>query len=251
VSAAAVLMIVEGVLLGVAILFVVALLRSHAEILRRLTAIEEGVPPGRRASRPGSTGGPASVPEVSARDIVGETLAGDTVKLAFGVGLPRTLLAFLGSGCAACRPLWDGLRDGTRGPAGARVVVVTKGPEDESLVRLRSLAPARAEVVMSTAAWQDFEVPATPHFILVGSDTRRVLGRGSATSWEQIGTLLADAEADSSLQRARSSSDRAERAEQALAAAGITVGHPSLYPSRSSRDPKSEPGGAGNQGSGR
>lgn len=92
-SAAAVVMTVEGVLLGVAILFVVALLRSHAEILRRLTAIEEGVPPGRRASRPGSTGGAASAPEVSARDIVGETLAGDTVKLAFGVGLPRTLLA--------------------------------------------------------------------------------------------------------------------------------------------------------------
>ena len=144
-SAAAVVMIVEGVLLGVAILFVVALLRSHAEILRRLTTIEEGIPPVRRASRPGSSGGPASAPEVSARDIVGETLAGDAVKLAFGVGLPPTLLAFLGSGCAACGPLWDGLRDGARGPAGARVVVVTKGPEDESLVRLRSLAPARAD----------------------------------------------------------------------------------------------------------
>jgi hypothetical protein len=251
VSAAAVVMIVEGVLLGVAILFVVALLRSHAEILRRLTAIEEGVSPVGRVSRPRSTGGAASAAEVSARDIVGETLGGDTVKLAFGEGLPRTLLAFLGSGCAACVPLWDGLRDGARGPAGARVVVVTKGPEQESLVRLRSLAPARAEVVMSTAAWQDFEVPATPHFVLVGSDTRHVLGRGSATSWEQLGTLLADAEADSSLQRARSSSDRAARAEQALAAAGITAGHPSLYPSRSSGDRTSEPGGAGSQGSGR
>ena len=248
-SAAAVVMIVEGVLVALAILFVLALLRSHAEILRRLTAIEEGVPGGGRASGRGSTATPASATEVSARDIVGETLAGDTVKLAFGVGLPRTLLAFLGSGCAACRPLWDGLPDSARGPAGARVVVVTKGPEHESLARLRSLAPARAEVVMSTAAWQDFEVPATPHFVLIGGDTRRVLGRGSATSWEQIGTLLADAEADSSLQRARSSPDRAARAEQALAAAGITAGHPSLYPSRLSGARTSEPGGAEDQGS--
>ncbi len=250
-SAAAVVMIVEGVLVALAILFVVALLRSHAEILRRLTAIEDGVPRGRRASAAGSTAGPASAAEVAARDIVGETLAGDTVKLAFGVGLPRTLLAFLGSGCAACGPLWDGLRNDAPGPAGARVVVVTKGPEHESLARLRSLAPARAEVVMSSAAWQDFEVPATPHFVLIGSDTRRVLGRGSATSWEQISTLLADAEADSSLQRARSSSDRAARAEQALAAAGIAAGHPSLYPSRSSGDRTSEAGGAGDPGSGR
>jgi hypothetical protein len=250
VSAAAVVMVVEGVLLGVAILFVVALLRSHAEILRRLTAVEEGVPPGRRASGPGSTAERSIGAEVSARDIVGETLAGDTVKLAFGVGLPRTLLAFLGSGCAACRPLWDGLRDSAPGSAGARVVVVTKGPEHESLARLQSLAPARAEVVMSSAAWQDFEVPATPHFVLVGGDTRRVLGRGSATSWEQIGTLLADAEADSSLQRARSSSDRAARAEQALATAGITAGHPSLYPSRLPGDRTSEPGGAADQSSG-
>jgi hypothetical protein len=251
VSAAAVVMIVEGVLLALAILFVVALLRSHAEILRRLTAIEEGVPGGGRASGPGSTTGSASAAEVSARDIVGETLAGDTVKLAFGVGLPRTLLAFLSSGCAACGPLWDGLRDSATGPAGARVVVVTKGPEHESLVRLRSLAPARVEVVMSSAAWQDFEVPATPHFVLVGRDTRRVLGRGSATSWAQIGTLLADAEADSSLQLARSSPDRAARAEHALAAAGIKAGHPSLYPSRLSVDRTSEPGGTGDQGSGR
>ena len=250
-SVAAVVMIVEGVLVALAILFVVALLRSHAEILRRLTAIEDGVPRDGRASGPGSTAGPASASEISARDIVGETLTGDTVKLAFGVGLPRTLLAFLGSGCAACRPLWEGLPDSARGPAGARVVVVTKGPEQESLARLRSLAPARAEVVMSTAAWKEFEVPATPHFVLVGGDTRRVLGRGSATSWEQIETLLADAEADSSLQRVRSSSARAARAEQALAVAGITAGHPSLYPSRLPGDRTSEPGGAGDQGSGR
>jgi hypothetical protein len=233
VSAAAVVLIVEGVLLALAILFVVALLRSHAEILRRLTAIEEGV------HAAGPVRGPAGVPDsaeaasADAPDIVGETLVGDAVKLAFGPGSPRTLLAFLSSGCVACGPLWDGLRDGVRTPAGARLVVLTKGPDSERVARLRALAPEHAEVVMSTAAWQDFSVPATPHFVLVDGPTRHLLGRGSATSWEQIGTLLADAEADSSLAHARSSSDRAARAEEALAASGITSGHPSLYPSRS------------------
>ena len=86
---------------------------------------------------------------------------------------------------------------------------------------------------MSTSAWQDFAVPASPHFVLVDGATRRILGRGSAAGWEQISTLVADAEADSSLAQGRSSSDRAARAEQALAAAGIVAGHPSLYPSRS------------------
>ena len=96
-------------MIALALLFIVALLRSHAEILRRLTAIEES-----QARRPGASRhpppGPGRPPSVSARDIVGETLAGDAVKLALGAGSPRTLLAFLSSGCAACGPLWAGLR---------------------------------------------------------------------------------------------------------------------------------------------
>ena len=250
-SAAALVMTIEGLLIALAILFIIALLRSHAEILRRLTVIEESTGGDGAASQPGSTTGPGPAAEVSARDIVGETLAGDTVKLAFGAGSPRTLLAFLSSGCAACGPLWTGLPESAPGPAGARVLVLTKGPEHESPTRLRSLAPGATEVVMSTSAWQDFAVPASPHFVLVDGATRRILGRGSATSWEQISTLVADAEADSSLAQARSSSDRAARAEQALAAAGIVAGHPSLYPSRSPGDRTSEPGQSDERGTDR
>jgi hypothetical protein len=243
VSTAAVVMTVEGVLLAFAILFVVALLRSHAEILRRLASIEEGVHAGAPAPGPAGVRDSAQAGlSADAPDIVGETLVGDAVKLAFGPGSPRTLLAFLSSGCAACGPLWDGLRDGVRTPAGARLVVLTKGGESERVARLRSLAPEHTEVVMSTAAWQDFSVPATPHFVLIDGPTRHLLGRGSATSWDQIGTLLSDAEADTSLAQARSSSDRAARAEQALAASGITSGHPSLYPSRSAAGDAGEPG---------
>jgi hypothetical protein len=211
--------IVEGVVVAVAVVFVLALLRSHAEILRRLEALEPAVrePGGRPAAgRPG--------------DIAGQTLAGDAVKLSLGAGSPRTLLAFLSSGCAACEPLWAAAGDPSALPP-ARVVVVTKDPDRERLGRLLELAPAGAEVVMSSAAWASYAVPATPHFVLVDG-VQGIVGRGSATSWHQIGALVMDAGDDSRVHRgrARSTDERAARAEAALAGAGIGPGHPSLHP---------------------
>src|ERR1700677_416275 len=172
-----VVMIVETVLLVVTVVFVIALLRSHAEILRRLAAIDDG---GVAAGLPGeveqagdrAAGGATT-------DIVGETLAGDAVKFALGAGSPRTLLAFLSSGCTACGPLWAGLHDDRAPPLGARLIVITKGPERESLSRLRALVPADREVVMSSSAWESFSVPATPHFVLVDGTVGDILGRGS------------------------------------------------------------------------
>jgi hypothetical protein len=222
-SPATIAVIIEGILLAVLLLFVIAVLRSHAEVLRRLAVLEGGVGATRRA--PGLGSGE------SVGEIVGRTLAGDAVKVNLGAGAPPTLLAFLSTGCAACEPLWAGLRSPLLLPADSRLVVVTKGPERERLATLLKLAPAEVDVVMSTQAWEDFEIPATPHFVLVGGD-EGILGRGSASSWEQIGGLLRDAADDGALHRARTTEQRAERAEQALAAAGIGAGHPSLYPSR-------------------
>jgi hypothetical protein len=226
-SASTVVIVVGAGLLAVVALFVVALLRSHAEILRRLAVLESG--------RPAPPAVPA-VPAVPARasvDLAGHTPAGDSVKLAFRPGSPRTLLAFLSSGCAACEPLWAGLHDGSPAPSGTRLVIVTKGAERESPSRLAALAPLTQEIVMSTPAWEDFAVPVTPHFVLL--DDGKIAGRGSAGSWQQILTLLQDAAADS--EPARVSSARAARAEAALAAAGVIEGHPSLYPSRTTDGP--------------
>ncbi len=223
-SASTVVIVIEAALLAVVVLFVVALLRSHAEILRRLAVLEGGAPAAAPATRAAAAGGSDRAPA----DLVGRTLAGDSVKLALGPGSPRTLLAFLSSGCAACEPLWSGLHDGSPAPPETRLVVVTKGADRESPSRLAALAPAAQEVVMSNPAWEDFAVPATPHFVLLDDDGR-IVGRGSAGSWRQILTLLEDAAGDS--RRARGSSARAARAEEALAGAGVTEGHPSLYPS--------------------
>ena len=210
-----VLVAIETLLLVLALLMVVGLLRSHAEILRRLAAVEGGE---RIAREPAATG-------VQASDISGETPWGDSVKLSLRNAAEPTLLAFLSTGCGACGALWDGLRAG-RPVEGARVVVVTQGADAESRPLLRDLAPDGAEVVMSSAAWRSYGIPGSPHFVLV--EGGRVAGQGAAASWEQIGALVVQARSDVS-DGARSTGERAARAQDALAAAGIGPGHPSLY----------------------
>ena len=73
-----------------------------------------------------------------------------------------------------------------------RLVVVTKDPSHESPARLRELAPPGVRVVMSSAAWVDYDVPASPYFVHV--DARGELaGEGTAQRFDQVLSLLADA----------------------------------------------------------
>jgi len=236
-GAAVVVMIAEALLLAVLAVFVVALLRSHAEILRRLAALEVDPPASTHPPRDARSVPQVHGPETAPGDIVGVTPAGDAVKVALAHGAPRTLLAFLSTGCAACGPLWDELRAGDRPGSGDRLVIVTKGPERESPGAVSALGPIPHEVVMSTSAWEAFAIPATPHFVLVDGTSGRLLGRGSANSWAQIDRLLSDADSDArTAGRSLGSSSRAARAEEALARAGVGPGHPSLYPSREAPD---------------
>lgn len=207
----------ETLLLVLLTLLVVALLRSHAEILRRLGSPEAG---GGGLPEPGvRTGGREG------RDIAGVTLAGDALVIGLGDGSPPTLLAFLSSGCTACEHLWQELRAGR--PAGllaaVRLFVVVKDPSAESPVRLRALAPSGAPVVMSTAAWRDYAVSAFPYFVYL--EGGRVQGEGSASGFREILSLLGDATAEG-----WQTTGRADGVDQVLAGAGIGPGHPSLYP---------------------
>ncbi len=227
--------IVIAVLLVVALVYIVALLRSHADILRRLGALEEHAGGG-TAVPAATTAPPVGGGEVStAGPISGTTLHGDSVTLSFGPGSPVTLIAFLTSGCASCAPLWAGLHD-ARDPASLaqRVAVVTHDAMRESPARLERLAPAGTDVIMSSAAWADYAVPGSPHFVLTDG-AGGILGRGSALSWSQLQTMVADARADvrRAADAAHTTAERAQRSEGALASAGIGPGHPSLYPSAS------------------
>jgi hypothetical protein len=210
---------VETLLLALLVLLVGGLLRSHAEILRRLDEVQ-----------PAGSATAAPVRESSAgHDVSGVTLDGEALHL--GVTRPGTptLLAFLTSGCSTCLGFWEAFADPrTQLPAGVQLVVVTKDPSHESPVKLRELAPPAVRVVMSSAAWSDYDVPASPYFVHVDADGE-LAGEGTAQGFEQVISLLADAAADSA---AHGSAERAVRAERELASAGIGPDHPSLYAGR-------------------
>lgn len=207
---------VETLLLALLVLLVGGLLRSHAEILRRLDELQ-----------PAGSATAAPVREsAAAHDVSGVTLAGDALHI--GVTRPGapTLLAFLTSGCSTCLGFWEAFADPrTRLPAGVQLVVVTKDPSHESPAKLRELAPPAVRIVMSSAAWSEYDVPASPYFVHIDAHGE-LAGEGTAQRFEQVLSLLADAVSDSAVQ---GSAERALRAERELASAGIGPDHPSLY----------------------
>ena len=162
------------------------------------------------------------------------TLGGDGVQLGSGSGRPM-LLAFLSSGCLTCEGFWETFSQAEPPeiPGGARFVAVTKDASHESPSRLRELAGDSLEVVMSSDAWRQFDVPTSPYFVYVGRDGM-ILGEGAAASWPQVASLMRDAIGDADAQSLTVSrangSERARRVDDELAAAGIGPGHPSLRP---------------------
>jgi hypothetical protein len=203
---------VETVLLVLLIVLVAGLLRSHAEILRRLGPGEEPIAsPEPVQRRPGDEPAPA---------IAGHTPQGDALRLDFaGAGSAPTLLAFLSSGCSTCMGFWESLSE-PRLEREVETVIVTHGADRERPAKLRALAPAGVPVVMSSQAWSDYRVPGAPYFVLVDGAIR---GEGVATSWHALTSLVSDAIED---ERAAHAQDLDAR----LAAGGIGPGHPSLYP---------------------
>jgi hypothetical protein len=215
---------VETVLLIVLLVLVAGLLRSHAEILRRLGP----------QSDPGSGPGAVPAPPATARSgaqltaaaLEGTTLTGDPVALAFdgAAGVP-TLLAFLSSGCTSCASFWSSLAE-PRLPAGVQTVIVTHGSDRERPSKLRELAPAGVRVVMSSAAWSDYAVPGSPYFVLVDGFIR---GEGHAMSWEALAALVGDAIADQREADMPRVADRRD-IDAIMLAGGIGPEHPSLRP---------------------
>jgi hypothetical protein len=152
------------------------------------------------------------------------------------------LLAFLSSGCATCSGFWRDLQEpGRLDLGGARTVIVTKGPDMEISSDIEALSTGRVPVVMSTEAWLDYKVPASPFFVLVDGAAGRRVGHGVAAHPGQLADLVRRAERETSwsgdAQPASGLDGPAREAanDEVLLAAGITPGHPSLYP-KSFRD---------------
>ena len=211
-------------------LLVIGLLKSHAEILRQLHELGAGRAEETGHAVPvGLTLGGAN--GVAAHDVTGRTPAGEAAAVAVLGVADDTLLAFLSSGCLTCAGFWEALSaGGDLGlPANMRVVAVTKDPGEESESTIRGLSSGLT-VVMSTQAWFDYEVPGSPYFVHVNAMTGRVSGEGTASTWEQVVSLVSRAAADVTRSRVGARSQADSRIDQELAAAGILPGDPSLYP---------------------
>lgn len=214
------------ILLG---LLVAGLLRSHAEILRRLHELGAGLDDSDHDAAPQPltlSGRLVDVgAEAAAYDVAGERLDGASVSLSVRGARHDTFLAFLSSSCSTCRPFWDAFADTPSVPGGARLVVVVE--DDDNVGRLRRLAPDDVTVVRSTSAWEEYGVPGWPHFVYVDGPTGRVVGEGTGQTWDRVRDLIEHAIGGREVMP--DPRDNAERIDRELAAAGIGPGHPSLY----------------------
>lgn len=223
------IVIAEAVAIALLGVLVAGLLRSHAEILRKLHDLGIDGPERQLRTAPGVAEPRARATAVS--DISGHKPGGGVIKLGVS-GTSPTLLAFMSSGCSTCAEFWQAFARGIELPGvGTRLAIVTKGPDSESESSVQALAPSGVTTVMSSEAWDQYEVPVSPYFVLV--DQGRVLGEGAAASWSQVQSLLTKAVTDAGLQTDRiglNTDERVAVSDAELAAAGILPGHESLYP---------------------
>jgi hypothetical protein len=278
------LVIILTVVVLMLTVLVAGLLRSHADILKALHDLGVGVgDPSqdqtindrhnhelghernqRRArNRDGNTNvGPISSPvpftmgpplpgertSTSAPTIAGVTPTGDALAIAVSGNDQLTLVAFLSSGCATCAGFWEAFQapEHLGLPDGIRLVVVTKGPELEIAGEVQAKAHSRLQVVMSTDAWGDYEVPGSPFFVLVDGSAGRRIGEGVANHFSQVAELVRRAQVDRRAFGIETGNEPGSRCrafaggldgparesanDQELRAAGILPGDPSLYP---------------------
>jgi hypothetical protein len=267
------LIVALALVVGLLAALVVGLLRSHADVLKALhdlgVNLEEeqpaerprgnrraistsAHPPGRTAEGVAPPRG--ATPFAPATDLTGTLPTGGAARVAVAGVDHHTVLAFLSTGCGTCGIFWSALADlrpDDLPGAGTRLVVITNGPDSESPAAVAELAPAGVVTLMTSEAWDLYDVPVSPYFVLVDGPRARVVGEGAGTSWDQVLDLIGRSVADASptvsspprpdLTR-RSGQDRADWVDAELAKAGIEPGDPSLYPAP---QPGPQPGTGG------
>ena len=247
-----------GLVVAVLALLVVGLLRSHAEILKRLHQLGAGLDP----DEPGQPASPPPTPVTSredfqvmpqvpsppdreafggAADLVGVGPGGNESLSVRIQGVEHdTIVAFLSSGCITCQKFWDAFAKPRKLklPSGTRLVIVTKGVDGESPSSVASLAPSTFPTVMSTQAFTDYDVPGSPYFVYVHGPSGRVRGEGTGPDWEQVSSLLSQATVDAGLTsslegqvvaKPDADAEREARIDRELFAAGVAPGDASLY----------------------
>lgn len=255
--------VVTALVLVVAVLalLVAGLLRSHAVILRRLH--EAGVPelggdgallPMAPADNEPATPRPNDAPtRRDAPDLTGTNTDGDPMVVAVAGRRHDTSLLFLSADCATCEPFWQAVGDGRAARLGTpdhRLVVVSRGGESD-LVASIAQRPVDVPVLLSSEAWQDYQVPGAPYIVHIDGPSGRIRGEGTSASWDQLVDLAgrgrtetADAFEDRPARRGRRGRRNdlpARDSDEELEAVGIAPGDPSLYPGSTAPADNSDP----------
>jgi hypothetical protein len=232
------------VAVAVQAVLIAGLLRSHAIILRRLHELGAGVHDDAHPSTEAATAAPEASRTVPGRPSPSTAPAGRAAADINGVGpggevlgvrvvgaTTDTVLVFLSSGCETCSAFWSGLKEPGVDER-TRLVVVTRGPEEELPAEVAALAPPDTVVVMSSTAWADYQVPGSPYVVHVDGSRGRVRGEGTGVEWPQVRRMLLQAEAQPGARhaaKARADARREQEIDRTLLAAGIAPGDPSLY----------------------
>jgi hypothetical protein len=228
-------------------LFVLGLLRSHAELLTRISQLENqsrDTSPAQPSALTAMPDGVVPMPERVDSTAISAVVGIDPNLQPFNLKLSEAseayvLLSFLSTTCLTCLDIWrDIIETGT--PAGrieageqaAEVLLILKGREEENLGKVRALAAdTPVPVVMSGDAWSELSVPGSPYFSLIDARTGSVVGAGSAQSWEQLRSLASDAMLELAVVAGTAADGYRsiiEREDEALRSAGILPGDPSL-----------------------
>ena len=197
--------IYAGLLVVVALLtvVVVALVRAQLTTAERVAVVERRLLRNQNRARPtpaASAAAPEELPmdnpSLAAAgpgggdlvDVRGVSVWGEPAGYSLESPARPTLVAFLSTTCGVCLGLWERLRD--EGLDGVPAVVVTKDPDVEHQHVALSLADGGSlPVVMSSEAWDDYEVPGSPYFLVVGGEPATVLAESGASSWDAVRSL--------------------------------------------------------------
>lgn len=100
-------------------------------------------------------------------------------------GTVDTLLAFLTTSCASCKPFWEMMATpGLAGALGARLVIVTPSRSMEDERRARELLPDGAYLHMGSETWFEYGIGSSASFVLVRSS------QDGPEPWQQAGQVL-------------------------------------------------------------
>ncbi len=247
-----ILSLVTTVGFAVLVVLVFGLLRFQAEIFRALH--RAGVPlddldiPAGYTNDPGNRRIPAATGEGRAHDVAGVSPGGGALKVSVTATDQLILLAFLSSGCRTCERFWKAFADpALRLPGvGTRLVIVGQDAKYESEKVFARLVPPGVKAVLSSQAWEDYDVPGSPYLVLVDGGSGRVLGSGTAPDWEQMRGMLVrvlDVKGDGPPRRRRrpSTRNREMRADEALREAGIDPDHEGADENGGAHGEKSRP----------